>query len=157
MCSVELTCKPNNSNQVSVRLARSEDAGRIAVLCQNLGFSASQEEVQRRLNQIQQDESHTVYVAERSDGHVIGWVHVCVRQLVVANQRAEIEGLVVEEGYRRCGVGRLLMEQAERWVQIKGCGIVHLRSNVVRKEARPFYEGIGYRNVKTQWTFRKEL
>ena len=127
------------------------------MLCQQLGYSASQEQVQRRLNQIQPEDGNAVYVAERSDGRVIGWVQVRVRQLVVADQQAEIEGLVVDEGYRRCGVGRLLMERAERWARAKGCGVVHLRSNVVRKEAHSFYEGIGYSNVKTQWTFRKEL
>jgi GNAT superfamily N-acetyltransferase len=152
-----LSIELDSSNQATVRLARAGDAERIAVLCQQLGYPASQEQVQRRLHQIQQDESHAVYVAEQPDGHVVGWVHVLVRQLVVADPQAEIGGLVVDEGYHRRGVGRLLMEQAERWAHEKGCWAVHLRSNIVRKGAHAFYERIGYSNVKTSQVFRKVL
>jgi GNAT superfamily N-acetyltransferase len=152
-----LTIEPNDSNQATIRLARAEDAERIAILCQQLGYPASQEEVRRRLNQIQQDEQHAVYVAELPDRRMVGWVHVHVCQLLVADPQAEVGGLVVDEGYRRCGVGRLLMQQAEQWAREKGCWAVCLRSNVVRKDAHAFYEGIGYSNVKTSMVFRKAL
>jgi GNAT superfamily N-acetyltransferase len=153
----ELSVRPDDSNQTAIRLASAEDAARIAVLCQQLGYPASQEQVQRRLHQVRQDESHAVYVAERSDGHVVGWMHVYVCRLVVTDPQVEIGGLVVDEGYRRCGVGRLLMERAECWARKKGCGVVHLRSNVVRKGAHIFYQRIGYSNVKTSRVFRKVL
>jgi GNAT superfamily N-acetyltransferase len=112
--------------------------------------------VQRRLSQIQQDEQHAVYVAELS-GHVVGWVHVYVCKLLVADPQAEVGGLVVDENCRRYGVGRLLMQQAEQWTCEKGCWAVYLRSNVVREGAHAFYEGIGYSNVKTSMTFCKAL
>lgn len=120
-----MSAKPDNSNQTIIRLARAGEAGRIAVLCQQLGYPASQGQEQRRLDQVQQDENHAVYVAEQSGGYVVGWVHVCVRQLVVADPQAEIGGLVVDEGHRSRGVGRLLMEQAERWAREKGCWAVY--------------------------------
>jgi GNAT superfamily N-acetyltransferase len=75
----------------------------------------------------------------------------------VADPQTEIGGLVVDESYRRRGVGRLLMEQAERWAREKGCGAICLRSNVVRKDAHAFYERIGYSNVKTSRVFHKIL
>lgn len=151
-----MTIEANDSSQATIRLARAGDAEHIAALCQQLGYPATQEDVQRRLNQIQQDEQHAVYVAELP-GHVSGWVHVYVCQLIVADPQAEIGGLVVDEDYRRCGVGRLLMQQAEQWAREKGCWAVYLRSNVVRKDAHAFYEGIGYSNVKTSMAFRKAL
>jgi GNAT superfamily N-acetyltransferase len=138
-------------------LASARDAERIAALCQQLGYPASQEEVRRRLNPIQQDEQHAVYVAALPDGRVVGWVHVYVCQLLVADPQAEIGGLVVDEDYRRSGVGRLLMQQAEQWAREKGCWAVYLRSNVVRKDAHAFYEGIGYSSAKTSMAFRKAL
>jgi GNAT superfamily N-acetyltransferase len=146
-----------NSSQVTVRLACAEDAGHIAVLCHQLGYPSSQEAVRRRLDRILQDEQHVVYVAVRSDGRVVGWVHVYVRQLVVAEPQAEIGGLVVYEDDRRRGIGRLLMEQAERWARQKGGWAVHVRSNVVRKGAHAFYARIGYSNVKAQQVFHKVL
>jgi GNAT superfamily N-acetyltransferase len=155
--SGELTTKLDDSNQATIRLASPRDAKRIAVLCHQLGYPTTQEEVQRRLNQIQQDEHHAVYVAELSNGHVIGWVHVYVSQLVMTDPQAEIGGLVVDEDYRHCGIGQLLMQQAEQWARAKECWAVHLRSNIVRKGAHAFYERIGYSHVKTQRAFRKVL
>jgi len=152
-----LTIEPEDSYQAAIRLASAGDAKRIAVLCQQLGYPASQEEVQRRLCQIQQDKRHAVYVAELPGGHVIGWVHVYVCQLLETDPQAEIGGLVVDEAHRRCGIGRLLMQHAEQWAREKECGTVHLRSNVVRKDAHVFYERIGYSSVKTQRVFRKVL
>jgi GNAT superfamily N-acetyltransferase len=152
-----LTSEPSDSNQSTIRLVCAEDAERISILCQQLGYPVSQEEVRRRLNQIQQDEQHAVYVAELPDGRVVGWVHVHFCQLLVADPQAEIGGLVVDEGHRRCGIGRLLMQQAEQWAREKGCWAVYLRSNVVRKDAHAFYEEIDYSNVKTSMAFRKAL
>ena len=145
----------DDNSQATIRSANSGDAGRIAVLCHQLGYPTTREEAQRRLNQIQQDKRHAVYVAELSNGHVVGWVHVHVRQLVVRDPQAEIEGLVVDEGWRRCGIGQLLMQQAEQWARAKGCGAVYLRSHIVRQGAHVFYERIGYSNVKTQLAFYK--
>jgi GNAT superfamily N-acetyltransferase len=152
-----VSIEPDNSSQATIRLANAGDAGRIAALSQQLGYPASQEQVQRRLDQIEQDKDHAVYVAEQSDGYVVGWVHVCVRQLVMADPQAEIGGLVVDEGYRCRGVGRLLMEQAERWAREKGCWAICLHSNILRKGAHVFYERMGYNNVKTSRVFHKAL
>ncbi|MDY7077162.1 MAG: GNAT family N-acetyltransferase [Chloroflexota bacterium] len=152
-----MTTETNDSNQPTIRLASIGDAGCIAVLCQQLGYPASQGQVQQRLCQIQQDKDHAVFVAEQSDGYVVGWVHVYIRQLVVTDLHAEIGGLVVDETCRRCGIGRLLMQYAEEWACGQGCWAVHLRSNVVRKGAHAFYEKIGYNVIKTQVAFRNVL
>jgi GNAT superfamily N-acetyltransferase len=152
-----LCSRPEGNVQVSVRLARPGDAPRIAVLSGQLGYPVSQGQVEQRLDQIRHDESSAVFVAELSDGRVMGWVQVCVRKLIMADKQGEIDGLVVDEGCRGCEIGRTLAKQAERWAGAKGCEVVSLRSNVVRKGARPFYEGIGYSLVKTQWAFRKVL
>ncbi len=157
MRSGELTIKLDDSNQATIRLAGPGDAKRIAVLCHQLGYPATQEEVERRLNQIQQDERHAVYVAKLSNGHVVGWVHVYVSQLVMTDRQAEIGGLVVDESCRHYGIGQLLMQQAEQWARANECWAIHLRSNIARKGAHVFYERIGYSNVKTQLTFRKVL
>jgi len=152
-----LCSRPEENVQVSVRLARTGDAPRIAALSAQLGYPASQGQVERRLDQLRHDESSAVFVAERSDGRVVGWVQVCVRKLIMADRQGEIDGLVVDEDCRRCGIGQMLAREAEQWARAKACEVVSLRSNVVRKEARPFYQGIGYSVVKTQWTFRKIL
>lgn len=147
----------SDSPQATVRLASTGDARHIATLCDQLGYPASEEQVQRRLRQIQQDAHHAVYVAELAGGHVVGWVHVYIRQLVVADLQAEIGGLVIHERHRHRGTGRLLMEHAEAWARRQRCWAVQLRSNVIRKDAHAFYETIGYSITKTQLAFRKVL
>ena len=152
-----LMIEPDNHEEITIRLARTADTERIAELCHQLGYPSSPEEVQRRLRQIRQGASHAVFVAERLNGTVVGWVHVHVRPLVVADLQAEIGGLVVSEDYRRRGVGRMLMEQAEQWTREMGVGIVQVRSNVVREGAHAFYESTGYDKVKASLTFHKAL
>jgi len=140
-----------------VRVAGAEDAERIAALCCQLGYPSSPEQIQRRLYHLRRDEGHAVYAAERADGRLVGWIHVHVSPLMMADLQAEVEGLVVDESCRGQGIGRLLMGRAERWAREKGCGAVQLRSNVVRTGAHAFYERIGYSTVKTQLTFHKAL
>jgi len=146
-----------DSDRVTVRLARTSDARHIATLCLQLGYPASQGQVQRRLERIQQENHHALYVAERSDGHVIGWVHAYVRHLVVVDAHAEVGGLIVDQDCRKRGVGRLLMQTVEQWARRQGCRAVRVRSNVVREGAHAFYKRIGYSTVKNQAVFYKEL
>jgi GNAT superfamily N-acetyltransferase len=152
-----MTIAPDARGEATIRLASDGDVTPIAALCHQLGYPVSREEIRRRLDQIQRDDRHAVYVAELPGERVIGWVHVYVRHLLVADPQAEIGGLVVDEGHRRRGTGRRLMQRAERWAREKRCWAVHLRSNVVRKRAHAFYERIGYSVVKTQLAFRKVL
>jgi len=142
---------------IKIRLARTEDVERITALGEQLGYPSSPEQVRQRFQQIQHRDDHAVYVAERADGRLVGWVHVFIRQLLVADLHVEIGGLVVDEAHHRRKIGKLLMEQAERWAKEKGCQAVYVRSNVVREGAHAFYERIGYVNIKLSKVFRKAL
>ena len=142
--------------QVTVRLARVKDAGRIAELATQLGYPTTLEQMRRRLSQVGQTEERAVYVAVR-DGRVVGWIHVCVRPLVQVDRAAEIEGLVVDEACRGQGIGRLLIRQIEQWVGEKGCDTIYVRSNIICEGAHVFYQELGYENIKTSLTFRKML
>ena len=152
-----MTNRPRDRASVKVRLARAEDVERVTALCEQLGYPSSQKQVQPRLHQIRQRDDHAVYVAERADGCVVGWVHVLIRQLLETELHVEIGGLVVDKDHHGRGIGRLLMERAEQWACEKGCGAVYLRSNAIRKDAHAFYEKIGYVNVKLSKTFHKVL
>jgi GNAT superfamily N-acetyltransferase len=142
---------------VAVRPAEESDAGRIALLCGQLGYPSREEEVLRRLRLILRDADHAVLVAQDSAGHVLGWIHVFGARLVEYDPRAEIGGLVVEESLRGRGMGQLLVRGAERWAAERGHVTITVRSNVIREQAHRFYEKLGYDTVKTQRTFRKSL
>ena len=144
-----------------VRLARLEDAARIAELSGQLGYPATAEEVERRLRQLEGDPQHVVFLAELRDapkaGAIIGWVHVHEVRLVESDPRAEVSGLIVADGYQGRGAGRLLMEHAEQWARSRGFQTLLLRSNVIRGAAHAFYEKLGYEIVKSQKVFCKKL
>ncbi len=146
-----------NKPQILIRSARSGDAQWIAVLCNLLGYPTSEQEVQKRLELLGNDEEHVVYVAYLPDEPVIGWVHVHVLKSLVVSSVAILGGLIVNQNYRGRGVGRLLMQHAEQWAKEHNCDTIQVRSNIVRQEAHRFYEKVGYTPFKTQLALQKDL
>ena len=146
-----------DSDGMKVRPATSADAVPVSALCDQLGYPTSSEQAAQRIEVIQRLDNHTLLVAQGPDSHLLGWVHIHFYPLIVSGLEAEIGGLIVDEGSRGQGVGKLLMRHAERWSKEKGCQALRLRSNIIRENAHAFYERIGYGKTKTQWVFRKEL
>jgi GNAT superfamily N-acetyltransferase len=139
-----------------IRAAQPQDYARIAELARQLGYPSSRDEIAARLAYMERSSDHAVFVAAL-DGKVAGWLGIYVCRMVEAEPRAEISGLVVDERFRSQRIGRHLLERAERWAREKGCGAIGLRSNVIRDRAHAFYERHGYKHIKTQKAFRKDL
>lgn len=143
---------------MSVRGAKAGDAARLAELSGQLGYPATAAEMGDRLAVLlARPGAHAVFVAEQPDGSVRGWIHVAVRELLEYAPLGEILGLVVDGAARRGGVGRALVEAAERWVRDQGLGDIMVRSNAARAESHPFYERLGYARIKSQHVYRKPL
>lgn len=143
--------------RIRIRAATLEDALRLAPLSGQLGYRSTAEEVAARLAPILSDPEHLVFVAEQSSGEISGWADVFVMRTVGTDPRAEVAGLVVDEGCRSQGIGGRLMERVEEWAREQGCAAVTLRSNIIRERAHLFYERLGYQVIKTQKSFRKML
>ena len=131
------------------------DAVAVAGLTGQLGYPASAQQIEERFRGISREADSSVFVAEGDDGRLAGWIHVLARGFLELDRYVEIAGLVVDAGARRSGVGKALITEAERWARERGCSTVRVRSNMVRVEAKPFYERMGYRVVKTQYVFEK--
>lgn len=138
-----------------IRPACAADAPRLAELATQLGYPATPGQIAQRLALLDPDEN-VVLVAEL-EGGVAGWVHVQRAHSLVQDAQAEIGGLVVEAGVRGRGLGAQLMGAAEAWATARGCQGMALRSNVARRPAHAFYRKLGYRLVKRQYGFRKDL
>jgi len=136
-----------------------DDAAGVAALTGQLGYPATESDISRRYASILAGnrQASGLLVAERGTGVIVGWIHVQETQLLEADSRAEIRGLVVAEDARGSGVGRLLVEAAEAWATGRGLDTVAVRSNIVRLSAHAFYEHLGYRVVKTQKAMKKHL
>jgi len=142
---------------VRIRAASLNDAGQLAELSGQLGYPSQAEEMKQRLERVQPDKEHALFVAEQQGGRVVGWVHVFLYHSIENATRAEVGGLVVDERSRSQGVGHQLLARAEQWAREKGCRVIGLRSNVIRDRAHAFYEREGYKVIKTQKAFRKDL
>lgn len=142
---------------VKIRRARNADAAQIAALSGQLGYPATTGVMAVRLEKVLKDKRAACFVAETKEEGVIGWIHVSVTLLLEVEQRAEVNGLVVDEGVRSQGAGWMLLQAAEKWARKMRCKGMSVRSNVVRERAHTFYLAHGYEHYKTQKAFRKKI
>lgn len=149
--------KSRQTSSVRIRTARAGDAPRLTELSAQLGYAVVADDMQARLETVLRSEHDFVVVAETHYGKIVGWLHATVSRTLVDEPASHIAGLVVDQQYRRMGVGRELMRQAESWTLQQGLTCVSLRSNIIRDEAHAFYERLGYKRVKTQHAYRKHL
>jgi len=140
-----------------LRPALLEDASRLADLSGQLGYPSTPQQVADRLGQLLPDSNDMVTVAALPDHKIVGWVHACKRTLLMVDPFVEIDGLVVDKDYRSQQIGKRLLDEVERWARQSGRSSIYVRSNVIREGAHRFYETNGYKRIKTQYAFRKDL
>jgi ribosomal protein S18 acetylase RimI-like enzyme len=145
------------TEEIAIRSITKEDVPELVDLSAQLGYPIQTTGLIPRLEKILEDPNYAIFGACGDKGKVVGFVQVFTVCTVESEMFAEIMGLVVDQHYRRKGVGKKLMEAAEAWAKDRGIDVVRLRSNTIRKEAHKFYQDIGYKILKTQYTFYKEL
>jgi GNAT superfamily N-acetyltransferase len=132
------------------------DCPRLAELAAQLGYPCTASEVRARLPGCLANAARSVLVAEL-EHRVVGWTSLEVIDRFYVPRYAEISGLVVDEECRGRGIGRMLMEKAESWARSKGCGLLRLKTNSIRKEAHRFYEHLGFEKSKEQFVYAKSM
>ena len=125
-------------------------------LVAQLGYPATEEELQEHIQAILGDSQGALMVGAIGE-QVVGLVYVGRRHSLERGDFAQVAGLVVDERYRRQGVGRALMAWAEGWARKNGLHSIFVWSNVVRAEAHRFYESMEYQAYKTSMVFSKNL
>jgi len=142
----------------SIRSASLADAAEIARLASQLGYPATAGEILARLEALLAKPNHFIAVAAAEEKPGLrGWIAAEKRDLLIASDRVEIMGLVVDRAARRQGVGQILVAEVERWAVTRGVGEVVVRSNILRPESHPFYEQLGYHREKSQHVYLKHL
>jgi GNAT superfamily N-acetyltransferase len=142
---------------MTLRTAGPDDANEIARLATQLGYPSSAERIRARIERVEAEGLGRILAAVDERGTVCGWTHVFVAHRIESDAFAEIGGLVVDEGSRNRGIGRLLLEEAEKWATAQGVAVLRVRSNMIRRDAHRFYERAGYSCIKTQGVFDKRL
>lgn len=100
------------------------------------------------------DGRYCTFVAD-IDGIIAGLV-TAVHVLAIGHPGGYIKmnGLGVLPEYRGQGLGRMLLEEVERFAVERGAPYVGLASGLRRTDAHEFYEHLGYQ--KNSYWFRKE-
>ena len=145
----------NNSGS-TIRAAELSDVTEIARLAGELGYPATAAEISARLPSLLGQPNHFIAVAVAKDDRqrLLGWIAAEERILLVALPQIEVMGLVVDQNARRQGIGHALIAAVEGWAKKRGRDVV-IRSNTLRHESHPFYEGIGYHRKKSQHVYVK--
>jgi RimJ/RimL family protein N-acetyltransferase len=139
---------------INVREATSGDAAALVALAEAVGAEPegwlvsdggwrSVGDERRYLRAIRRSKHATVLVAELN-GEIAGRLSIA-RDPHPASRHVADLGLMVAQGYRRRGVGRVLMLAAEVWA--RGAGVVKIELHVFphNEGAIGLYEELGYR------------
>lgn len=129
---------------MTIRDAEPKDVPAVARLLAQLGYPADEGAVAPRLARIDASPSDRLFVAEVG-GQVVGLAGIHVSpSLEHDRDAAKVSAIVVDESFRRHGVGRALLEAVEAEARNRGCGLLFLTTAERRAEAHLFYRSLGW-------------
>jgi aminoglycoside 6'-N-acetyltransferase I len=104
--------------------------------------------------------SQLVLVAELDDGRRIGFLEASIRPFVEdceTDYVGYLEGWFVEPEFRQQGIGRALVETAEKWAQQKGCTEMASDAEIYNEGSISAHQKLGYEETSRLVHLRKEL
>src|SRR3954463_9653430 len=121
-------------SQHIIRRAAASDAAELARLTTQLGYPASEAAIRTRLMRMIDSSEDCLLVAEDSGGELAGWIHGFLSQLLESDYRVEIGGLLVDERWRRKGIGQGLVKAVDDWAVERGATELSVRCREERTE-----------------------
>ena len=127
----------------TLRAALPADAERIAALFTDEGYPAGPSDIVDRLGRFGSAESRVI-VADHG-GEVLGFIALhAIPRFEHSDRVVRIMALVVDAGVRERGIGRLLMEEAERVGTELGAAFAEVTAGHHRPDALRLYQELGY-------------
>jgi GNAT superfamily N-acetyltransferase len=146
--------------KVQIRKASAQDAQSLAELLRDIGWFESfknepsepvNRQVRLHIEQCLADKSHSLFVAQATDGAILGYGSVhWLPYLFLQGPEGYVSELFVRESARGQGIGRELLKVIETEAKTRGCARLSL-INLRNRESymRQFY-------VKAGWEERSE-
>lgn len=146
----------DRENELLVRTIERRDAEVVSLLSVQLGYARSAEAIREWIEWLAANRTHeqTAFVATIT-GEVVGWIEISIEHRLQSPPFGYIGGLVVKEGLRGRGIGRVLCARAEAWAWERSVEAVRVTSRSTRAAAHRFYLRDGYRELKTSQVFEK--
>jgi aminoglycoside 6'-N-acetyltransferase I len=151
---------------VLIRSACPSDLDQLAPLLKALWPISSAEEHAQELRLILEGKAAltmpiTFFVAEASDGRLVGFLEVDLRSHADGCDPSQpvgyIEGWYVAEDHRQRGVGREMLAKAEDWARGHGCVEVASDALIDNEVSQRAHEALGYKVVDRCVHYRKSL
>lgn len=140
-----------------VRAPRTEDIAKICELMSQLGYPIEPEVMQANLQKYESLENYKSWVVE-IDGIVVGCMGAVVtHNFHIGDSFLRIIALVVDQSYRKCGIGKSLIEAAEEHARAMNCTYIELTSGAQRTAAHTFYKVLDYSELVEKKIFIKKL
>jgi N-acetylglutamate synthase-like GNAT family acetyltransferase len=124
------------------------DVPEIAPLIAQMGYPISEEELTARVALYQLGQNNIAWVALNEES-IVGCVALHIYDLFHCAERySRIVSLVVKDTYRRAGIGKKLIEHAEKYAINHNCSTLELSSSLKRLKTgtHAFYDALGYKN-----------
>jgi aminoglycoside 6'-N-acetyltransferase I len=146
---------------VEIRTLRPDEHDAWLRLRERLWPDTAREELERELEEILSDAGrNSVLVAASPAGGLVGFVEVALRDWAegcATRPVGYIEGWYVEPGHRLSGVGRRLIEAAERWARSRGCTEMGSDADLGNEVSSGAHRALGYAEVARLVLFSKRL
>ena len=141
---------------VVIRMVEPKDAAEVCrICCEDLGYQCDKSLVKERILTLDVSRE-AVFIALVND-EVAGYVHVEKYNTLYFETMANILGTAVSSRYRKRGIGRALIERAEKWAEQNEIYLMRLNPGSNRAEAHLFYRRLGYGSEKEQLRFIKRI
>lgn len=143
-------------NEMKIREATIKDCSAIQALSAQLGYEYPVNKVEKQLNSILGNDDHKVFLAISPESDdVIGYIHVQRYRILYFDDFLNILGFVVDESWRKKGIGSKLIRKAEEIAVYFHCKGVRASSQTKCLDAHQFYKKQGFENYKEQKCFIK--
>jgi len=155
-------------DSVQIRPAQASDLNQLALLFEALWPRSSADEHAEELRLILGGNVAlvltmplTIFVAEASDGRLVGFLEVDLRSHADGCNPSQavgyIEGWYVAEDHRHHGIGRKLLAKAEDWARSQRC--IEMASDAVvdNELSQRAHEALGYEVVDRCVHYKKRL
>lgn len=128
----------------------------VGKLSDQLGYPVKMNELLLRFQKLSIKNRHALFVCEENK-NILGWIHLeCVEDLI-EEDKVEIKAFVVEENFRGKGIGKALLETAEKWAKTYQLHTIYLNCNILRERTHKFYQREGFENYKSSLFFEKKI
>jgi aminoglycoside 6'-N-acetyltransferase I len=145
---------------VTIRNARPGDRAEWLRMRKALWEDCPDEQQVRETEEIQASDTEEVFVIERPDGGLSGFLEASIRSWAIgcdSRPVGYVEGWYVDPDMRRPGEGRALVEAAEAWARARGCRQMASDAELWNTVSHQAHEALGYEETVRPVLFKKDL